>query len=403
MLKDNKIPELDRYRRLIELSRDLASTLNLDVLLNRIVHVAADLTNAEAASIMLYDEIQGQLYFHSATNIDKPVMRGLIVPVEGSIAGWIFTNQKPVIVGDAHSDPRYYGHVEKAIQFTTNSILGVPLITKNKIVGVLEAINNQAGNFTEDDQDVLMTLGAQAAVAIENARLFQQSDLIAEFVHELRTPLASINAAAHLLQRPEVSEEQHAQMAEVINNETLRLSEMATSFLDYARLESGRTTFNIQSFDLSELLNECVRVMRIKGQEQGVSLEVELAEDLPSIEADRDKLKQVVLNLLSNALKYNRPNGTINLSARSQGGEAIIAVKDTGIGIESEVIPRLFEKFYRAPGSDHISIGTGLGLSITQRIVETHGGKIQVKSKVGKGSTFTVRLPLSRQYVTAEK
>ncbi len=394
MLKDNKINDLDRYRRLIELSRDLASTLNLDVLLNRIVHVAADLTNAEAASIMLHDEIQGQLYFHSATNIDKPVMRGLIVPVEGSIAGWIFKNQKPVIVEDAHKDPRYYGHVEKAIQFKTHSILGVPLITKNKIVGVLEAINNQTGNFTVDDQEILMTLGAQAAVAIENARLFQQADLIAEFVHELRTPLASINAASHLLMRPEVSEEQHAQMAEVINNETRRLSEMATSFLDYARLESGRTTFKIKPFNLSELLADCARVSRLKAQEQGITLEEDLPDDLPPIEADRDKLKQVVLNLLSNAIKYNRPNGTIHLSARLEGEEAVISVKDTGIGIPPEVIPRLFEKFYRAPGSDDISIGTGLGLSITQRIVETHGGKIVVKSKVGKGSTFIVRLPL---------
>ena len=394
MLKGNEITDLHRYQRLIELSRDLASTLNLDVLLNRIVHAATDLTDAEAASIMLYDDINQQLYFHSATNISKPLMRGLIVPVEGSIAGWIFSNREPLIVSDVHKDPRYYGHVEKTTQFTTHSILGVPLITKEKVVGVLEAINHKDGQFNASNQEVLMTLGAQAAVAIENARLFQQSDLVAEFVHELRTPLASINAAAHLLMRPEISEEQRNQMSDIINNETLRLSEMATSFLDYARLESGRTTFKIDQMDLNELLEECARVMKVRMAEKNLTLELNLSDDLPEIEGDRDKLKQVFINLLSNAHKYNRPNGSINIAAVVEGDEVLVSVEDTGIGINENDIPNLFEKFYRVPGSDKISTGSGLGLSISKRIVEAHGGRINVKSKLGEGTIFTVHLPL---------
>ena len=394
MIKGNEITELDRYQRLIELSRDLASTLNLDVLLNRIVHAATDLTDAEAASIMLYDDINQQLYFHSATNISKPLMRGLIVPVEGSIAGWIFSNREPLIVSDVHKDPRYYGHVEKTTQFTTHSILGVPLITKEKVVGVLEAINHKDGQFTASNQEVLMTLGAQAAVAIENARLFQQSDLVAEFVHELRTPLASINAAAHLLMRPEISEEQRNQMSDIINNETLRLSEMATSFLDFARLESGRTTFKIDEMDLAELLDECGRVMKVRMAEKNLTLTLNLSETLPKIEGDRDKLKQVFINLLSNAHKYNRTNGSIVISTAVEDNEILVSVEDTGIGIAENDIPNLFEKFYRVPGSDKISTGSGLGLSISKRIVEAHGGRINVKSKLGEGTIFTVHLPL---------
>jgi signal transduction histidine kinase len=394
VLQRNEITELDRYQRLIELSRDLASTLNLDALLNRIVHAATDLTDAAAASIMLYDDINQELYFHSATNISKPLMRGLIVPVEGSIAGWIFTNREPLIVSDVHKDPRYYGHVEKTTQFLTHSILGVPLITKEKVVGVLEAINHKDGQFTAANQEMLMTLGAQAAVAIENARLFQQSDLVAEFVHELRTPLASINAAAHLLMRPEISEEQRNQMSDIINNETLRLSEMATSFLDYARLESGRTTFTINDMKLDELLDECSRVMKVRLAEKNLTLEIHISEDLPEIEGDRDKLKQVFINLLSNAHKYNRPNGSITLTAEVKGDEVLVSVEDTGIGISENDIPNLFEKFYRVPGSDKISTGSGLGLSISKRIVEAHGGRINVRSKLGQGTTFTVHLPL---------
>jgi K+-sensing histidine kinase KdpD len=394
VLKSDKYSEAKQYQRLIELARDLASTLDLDVLLNRIVHIAADLTNAEAASIMLFDERRKELYFHSATNIAKPVMRGLIVPVEGSIAGWIFSNRQPVIVGDAHSDPRFFGHIEKTTQFKTYSILGVPLITKDKVVGVLEAVNHRGGKFTPDNQELLMTLGAQAAVAIENARLFQQSDLIAEFVHELRTPLGSIIAAAHLLKRPEVSEEQRNQMLEVIHSETLRLSEMATSFLDLARLESGRTTFKIEAIDLKDLLEECAQITLVKIFELGLILKTDLPDNLPVVEADRDKLKQVVLNLLSNAYKYNQPKGTITLSAKGKSNHVIFEVSDTGHGIPKDDIPHLFEKFYRVKGSDRTTSGTGLGLSICKRIIDAHAGEIKVKSKVGKGTTFTVRLPL---------
>jgi signal transduction histidine kinase len=318
--------------------------------------------------------------------------------VEGSIAGWIFTNREPLIVGDVHKDPRYYGHVEKTTQFLTHSILGVPLITKEKVVGVLEAINHKDGQFTAANQEMLMTLGAQAAVAIENARLFQQSDLVAEFVHELRTPLASINAAAHLLMRPEISEEQRNQMSDIINNETLRLSEMATSFLDFARLESGRTTFKIDEMNLEELLDECSRVMKVRMAEKNLTLDLHLAEDLPKIEGDRDKLKQVFINLLSNAHKYNRPNGSIIVSAEVKGDEVLISVEDTGIGISENDIPNLFEKFYRVPGSDKISTGSGLGLSISKRIVEAHGGRIIVSSKLGQGTIFAVHLPLKNVF-----
>jgi signal transduction histidine kinase len=385
--------KLARYQRLIDISRDLASTLDLDILLNRIVHAAADMIEAEAASIMLYDETKGELYFRSATNLDKPVMGGLVVPVEGSIAGWIFTNEKPIIVSDVQNDPRYFGHIAKSIQFSTESILGVPLITKNKVIGVLEALNKQTGQFNTEDQDLLMTLGTQAAVAIENARLFQQSDLISEFVHEIRTPLSSITTAAHLLHRHEISEEQRRRMADVIHNESIRLSEMASSFLDLARLESGRTQFTVQSFDLKALLEECIEVVQLKVNEIGLSLEKEIAEDLPALEADRDKIKQVVLNLLSNAYKYNVPGGSIRLVADSDGDQITIEVRDTGRGIPKPDLPHLFEKFYRVQGAEHIATGSGLGLSITKRIIDAHGGSIAVRSEVGKGTTFRILLP----------
>jgi GAF domain-containing protein len=179
---------LEGYRRLIDIARDLASTLDLDVLLNRIVSAAADLAEAEAASILLYDEAARQLYFQVATNLDLQTMRGLAVPLDGSIAGWVVTNRQTTRINNAQEDPRHFVNVEKQTHVATQNLLGIPLITKDKIVGVLEVINKHDGEFTDDDINLLEVLGAQAAVAIENTRLFQQSDLITEFVHEFALP-----------------------------------------------------------------------------------------------------------------------------------------------------------------------------------------------------------------------
>lgn len=388
-----KTERLDSYIRLIDISRDLASTLDLDVLLDRIVQAAADITSAEAASILLYDNTARQLYFQVATNIDEPTMRGLAVPLEGSIAGWIVINQKIVRIDDVHNDARHFSEVEQSTGFPTHSILGIPLITKNKVVGVLETLNKKNGKFTSSDENLLSVLGAQAAVAIENARLFQQSDLISEFVHELRTPLASLSTATYLLLRPEMSREQREQIIKSIHNETLRLNSLASSFLDLARLESGRVQFRKSTFDIMDLLHECKDVMESKAEEDNIQIRVINPAGPTLMDADRDKIKQVVLNVLSNALKYNRLNGSVILKTEAHEDKMIISVQDTGVGIPDDAVTHLFEKFYRVRENDSKVTGTGLGLSICKKIVEGHGGTIEIKSKIGIGTNILISLP----------
>ncbi|MFN8411777.1 MAG: ATP-binding protein [Anaerolineales bacterium] len=388
-----KTERLDGYRRLIDIARDLASTLDLDILLSRIVHAAAEISGAEAASILLYDDTSRQLYFQVSTNLDESTRRGIIVPLEGSIAGWIVTNRKPVRVSNVHDDPRFYSDVEETTGFSTQSILGIPLVTKNKIVGVLEALNKHKGKFTDADESMLLVLGAQAAVAIENARLFQQSDLISEFVHELRTPLSSLSTATYLLLRPEMSQEQRDQIIKNIHSETMRLNALASSFLDLARLESGRVQFRKNPFSIADLMYECKDVMASKAFEENIQIRVESPEGLPLLDADRDKMKQVFLNLLSNAIKYNRPNGTVMLRAEVKENEMILYVQDTGLGIPDESLPHLFQKFYRVREHETRAAGTGLGLSICKQIIYGHGGRIEVKSKIGVGTVFALYLP----------
>lgn len=386
---------LQQYQYLIGISRDLASTLDLDSLLSKIVSVAAEMSAAEAASILLLDESSQQLYFQAATNIEVlPAMHGMVIPRDSSLAGWVIKNRTPVIANDVENDRRHYPNVDQETGFATRSLMGIPLMAKDEIIGVLETINKREGGFSQPDQDIITILGAQAAIAIQNTRMFHQSDLIAEMVHELRTPLSSLSAVAGLLARPDLSEDQRIKLVHTLHTEVQRLNSMTTSFLDLARLESGRMVFHKSIFPVQPLIEECLNLYESQAAEHAISTKIDIPPDLPRIEADRDELKQVLLNLISNAVKYNRPGGSILLRTGTNEKELFIAVEDNGSGIPEEEIPHLFEKFFRASGTKKIAPGTGLGLSICAKVIAAHRGRITVTSHPGQGSTFTVYLPL---------
>jgi len=190
-----------------------------------------------------------------------------------------------------------------------------------------------------------------------------------------------------------MSQEQHDQIINNIHNETMRLNALASSFLDLARLESGRVQFRKASFSIADLMYECKDVMTSKANEDNIQIRVESPEGLPLLDADRDKIKQVLLNLLSNAIKYNRPNGTVMLRAEAGENEMTLFIQDTGVGIPDESVPHLFEKFYRVREHETRASGTGLGLSICKQIIHGHGGRIEVKSKIGVGTIFSIFLP----------
>ncbi len=386
---------LHAYQRLLEVARDLASTLDLDTLLKRIVQMAAELNDAEQASILLYEPKKQQLYFQSSTDLaNGATLRGMIVPAE-SIAGWVALHRQPVIVTDVSQDNRFFRNIDQAVQFITRSIVAVPMITKDKLIGVLEVINKRSETFTTFDQEILMVLASQAAVAIENARLFHQSDLIAELVHELRTPLSSICTITYMLQRQGVAESQRMALAQTVLTEAQRLNELSTSFLNLARLESGRSEFRLEPCDAAALLRECAEITRPSAAEREISLELDAPEGLPALTADRDKIKQVLLNLLSNAVKYNRSGGVIRCRVWQADDKIGFSVQDSGLGIPSDLAPRLFEKFFRANPNDPATPGTGLGLYITKKIIENHGGQIEVESQENVGTSFQFFLPFS--------
>ena len=393
--RKNSLLLLKRYERLLEVTRTLTSTLDLPSLLQTIILAATELTATEAASILLLDPHTGQLRFEATTRAGPADMEHITVPLSGSIAGTIFTTCKPLIITDATADPRHFRQVDSQTAFLTRSILGVPLIHKDKPIGVLQALNKQgADSFDDSDMQMLETLAAQAAVAIVNARLFQQSDLIAEMVHELRTPLAALTATSHILARPDLPAERRTEFVGTMREETDRLTRMTTEFLDLAKLESGRARFDRQEFDMAELAHECVAIVFPQADSKDVAIHEQMF-GLPLVNADRGKIKQVLLNLLTNAIKYNREGGGIYVSGEVIGDRMKVAVRDTGKGIPPESLPRIFEKFYRVPDSEGWSQGTGLGLAIATRIAESHGGKMIVESVVNVGTTFSFTVPVA--------
>jgi K+-sensing histidine kinase KdpD len=385
------------YQRLIEISQQLNSTLDLGALLKKIISAARELTNTEAASIMLIEPSTGDLRFEIASNIAVQDMEEIIIPKGSGIAGWVALHGEPRVINDVTQEPTWSNRVDDTIEFHTRSILAVPLRTHTKVIGVLEGINKiGGGGWTENDINTLNTLASQAAIAIENARLFQQSDFIAEMVHELRTPLAALKASTVLLLRSDLPDNRRHDIITTMHGETERLSRLTSEFLDLARLESGRARLETSRFDTNKLLEESVDVVVQQANDKNIAISIQC--DSITANADRGKIKQVLLNLLTNAIKYNKEGGWILVSAKPIiNHENLpyiqVAVQDNGYGIAKEHQKHMFEKFYRVADTAGFTQGTGLGLAIARHIVEGHGGQITLESEVGVGSTFAFTIP----------
>ncbi len=387
--------QIARLERIIEISRILNSRLELQPLLQDIISVATELTDTEASSVLLVEGKSGDLFFEAATGIKKFEVERVAVPKE-SIAGWIVENNMPLIIDDVSADPRWSQKVDDATEFVTRSILGVPLHVKDRVIGAIEVLNKMGGRpFSDEDLSTLTTLAAQAAIAISNARLFQQSDQIAEVVHELRTPLTSIVGYSKLLLTTHLDQGTTNQFLEVINREALRLGDLVNDFLDLARLESGRARLTFQAVDMRQVIDDAVAVIQPQAEEHDLELLLDVPPTLPPILGDEKRMKQVLLNLASNAVKYNREGGQIRITASANEEEIQIAVSDTGRGVRPEDMDKLFDKFQRIEETESSAKGTGLGLPITKQLIEIHGGQMEVTSEWGQGSTFAFTLPIA--------
>ena len=398
-IQPTPIQLLAQYEHLLEISLQLNSTLDLGALLRRIISAAQELTTTEAASILLLDPQTGDLRFEITSNLNPNDTESIIIPTEGSTARLFVRPGEPRVIEDVSQEPSHYQGVDDTVEFKTRNLLGVPMRAHDRVIGVLEALNKRNNErFNEHDIRTLTILASQAAIAIENARLFQQSDFIAEMVHELRTPLVALRASTTLLLRPELKDERRRETIALMQGETERLITMTSDFLDLARLESGRAHLNQQNFSINQLIEESVDVVRSQAQEKQISISID--QNPLVVRGDRGKIKQVLLNLLTNAIKYNRPGGSIMVALRRLEAEAApayaeVAIVDTGYGISTDNQKNMFQKFYRVADTSGFSQGTGLGLAIAKHIIEAHGGRIWLQSEQNVGSTFCFTLPCS--------
>ena len=384
---------LELYERLLALSQTITSTLELFTLLDLIVTAARDLTHTEATSILLVDYQTGQLYFEAATGSKREEIKRVVVPPD-SLAGWVAREGRYLIVNDVSRDDRFFAKSDELIGFRTRALIAIPLTVKDRVIGVLEAVNRvDDAPFTDEDADLLTTLSAMAAIAIENARLFQQSDLISEMVHELRTPLTSIVAYSELMLRRDIPPAQARSFVETIYQEALQLSNMTNGFLELSRLQSGRIRMEMVNFDLNELVREVAVLLKPQTDETGLVFETALPGQAVFVHADRERIRQALVNLSSNAIKYNRPHGIVTVKLEPLGDRQVrVSVRDTGRGIPEKDLPHVFEKFFRGPDNEGYVTGTGLGLSIVKQIVEAHGSQLELHSVVNVGTRISFNL-----------
>jgi len=230
-----------------------------------------------------------------------------------------------------------------------------------------------------------------------------KSDFVANVSHELKTPLALIRLFAETLELGRVpSEDKARQYYRVINKESQRLTQLINNILDFSRIEAGRKEYRFAPTDVGRIVNEVLDAYRFQIEQQGFTLEVHVADDLPEVEADKEAVGQALLNLVNNAIKYSRDEKYLRLDVRREGDKVLLSVTDRGIGVAKGEQKKIFEKFYRAEDSlVHETKGSGLGLALVQHIMQAHGGSVEIDSSVGKGSTFTLVLPIKKRTDTA--
>ena len=390
--------QVARLEMMLEASQAFNSTLDLNALLQSIMEVATQLTDTEAASILLLDRREGEFYFEMTTDEKQEQAEPIIVPFAGSMAGWIVKNGEPLIVDNIQEEEHHFSEVELITPFKMQAVLGVPLVVKEKTIGVIEVFNKHGQtSFTNDDILTLNILAPQAAAAIENIRFVEQRGRLDRVFNELQSPMSSIIGSSQvMLANPNIDTQDLRSGLERINREATRLSQMVNDFLDLTKIETGRIQMDKRKIDLRSLAQEVIDQLYPQALEHKITLSLNVVKHtIPEISADADRLKQVMANLVDNAIKYNREGGKVDVILSCNQVRVQLSVRDTGKGIAPKDLGGIFDKFYRGQDNeDEIARGAGLGLSLAKKIIEAHGGDIWVQSELGIGSSFTFSLPL---------
>lgn len=401
---------------LYEIIGVLNSSLDLTQTLGLVMDSLLHLTGAERGCLMLLDE-DGNLEIRAAQNFDQDTVDAFELKLSRTVVQEAVATRQPVLTTNAQQDPRFSDQ-ESVIGYQLRSIICVPLHIREQVTGALYLDNRMRDNvFSKDDLPILTAFASQAAVAIENARLYtateqnlatreeeldQAKQAKAEFVsfaaHELRTPMTSIRGYADMLAKGVLGPltPEQARFINTIMRNTERMQILISDLQDITKLESGRMQLQMLPTDLSRALKDAQQAMQEKIEARSQQLTVETPEGLPQVHADAARVEQILTELLRNASKYTPEGGQIHLQAQPQEKYVRYTVSDTGIGISEEDQKRLFTKFFRSDNPEVREMsGTGLGLCIVKDLVELQGGELTIESQSGEGTTVAFTLPIA--------
>jgi signal transduction histidine kinase len=401
-----------------EVGQAVSSTLDLQTVLNTIVARAVQLSGTDCGIIYEYDEPTQEFHLQASYQMEEELVNAYqATPLrlgEGA-TGRAAETRTPTQIADLSGEQEFATRGLRPIlsRLGYQSLMAVPLLLDQKIMGALTIYRRQPGSFAPEIVNLLGTFATQSVLAIQNARLFREienkgreleaanrhkSEFLANVSHELRTPLNAIIGFSEVLGERMFGElnEKQAEYTEDILSSGRHLLSLINDILDLSKIEAGRMELEVTTFYLPDAIANALLLIRERASRHGIKLDRVIDDRLGDFTGDERKLKQILVNLLSNAVKFTPEGGQIKVEATLGDSAVIVSVTDTGIGIAKDDQEAIFEEF-RQVGSNyaHKREGTGLGLSLTRKFVEMHGGKIWVESELRKGSTFTFTLPLN--------
>lgn len=410
------IDSLKTLERLLEVSRGLGYQVEIETYLQSLLSAAAELTESESASLLEYDEAAQEFYFRYVPWFHRDAIRSARVPLSGSVAGWVFLNVKPLVIDDVSKDKRHYKKIDELADFTTKSVLAVPLIVHGKPVGIFEVFNKKE-KYSGGDILVMESLAALAATALQNEMLEKsvlssqdeareldrlKNEFIAITSHELRTPLGLILGHATFLKEL-LGNEYNEQVDSIIRNSS-RLKDIIESLTSVDNHQTGRALVRPRNVSVSRIIEDVTSSFHDMARKKGIAIKKETPQgnDL-WVDVDSGKIAIVLSNLVKNALTFTNENGQVIVRGEKQSDYVQISVQDNGVGIPASDLPRVFDRFYQV--ESHLTRrhgGMGLGLSVAKVMVEMHGGRIWAESTEGLGSTFTFLLPVKSKMDISE-